>query len=85
MTKQYIKFYAISDNTEYKLRKSRYKKIRTLGEGSFGKIILVEKINPTKENSLKKKNPKYYALKIPRKFKIISITNIQRNKQISLR
>lgn len=72
MSKQEIKYFEISNKSEYKFRKGTYRKIETLGEGSFGKVIKVERINPTEENSLEKKNPKYYALKISRRFKRIS-------------
>ena len=72
MSKQEIKYFEISDDSIYKFTKSSYKKIKTLGEGSFGKVILVEKIEPSEQNSFEKKNSKYYALKISRRFKRIS-------------
>ena len=65
MSKGKIKFYQVNDkNTYYKFRKNIYIKKRTLGEGSFGKVILVERVNPSEPN-----DSKCFALKISKRFR----------------
>ena len=65
MSKDSIKFFEVDDNiTVYKFKSKSYKKIKTLGEGTFGKVLLVQEINPEKE-----KDSKYFALKISKRFK----------------
>ncbi len=71
MSKQKIKFYEVNENkTIYKLKKNSYIKIKTLGEGSFGKVILVKE-----ENQRDKSNSKYFAIKISKKFELVSEKN----------
>lgn len=65
MSKQKIKYFQVNDKkTKYKCKKGSYEKIRTLGEGSFGKVILVKK-----ENSINQNDSNYFALKISKRFK----------------
>ena len=65
MSKQQIKYFQVNDKkSKYKLKKGSYEKIRTLGEGSFGKVILVKK-----ENSINQNDSNYFALKISKRFK----------------
>ena len=65
MSKENIKFFDVDNNiTVYKFRSGEYKKIKTLGEGSFGKVLLVEPLN-----SKDQKDSKYFALKISKRFK----------------
>ena len=65
MSKGKIKFYQVNDkNTYYKFRKNIYIKKRILGEGSFGKVILVERVNPSEPN-----DSKCFALKISKRFR----------------
>ena len=71
MSKQKIQYYEVNDNKPlYKFKKNSYKKIRTLGEGSFGKVILVEKENKTNES-----DSNIFALKISKRFKRVSKKN----------
>ena len=68
MSKQKIQYYEVNDNKPlYKFKTNSYKKIRTLGEGSFGKVILVEKENQTNES-----DSNIFALKISKRFKRVS-------------
>ena len=68
MYKQKIQYYEVNDNKPlYKFKTNSYKKIRTLGEGSFGKVILVEKENQTNES-----DSNIFALKISKRFKRVS-------------
>ena len=58
----------IDNNKEiYKLKSGEYKKLKILGQGTFGKVLLVQKVlstnpNPSKEDSY------YFALKISKKW-----------------
>lgn len=54
----------------YNFKKDKYRKIKTLGEGSFGKVILVEKVDPTSPN-----DSKCFAIKISKRFKKVSKKN----------
>ena len=58
-----IKYFEINDKDLYIFKKNSYRKIKTLGEGSFGKVVLVKKINPLDQN-----NSNYFAIKISRRF-----------------
>lgn len=65
MSKDKIQYFDADDNISvYKFKSGSYKKIKTLGEGSFGKVLLVQQIN--EENQ---KDSKYFALKISKRFK----------------
>ena len=65
MSKDKIQYFNADDNISiYKFKSGSYKKIKTLGEGSFGKVLLVQQIN--EENQ---KDSKYFALKISKRFK----------------
>ena len=68
MSKGKFKTFPIDDKKiYYKFRKNLYRKKKTLGEGSFGKVILVEK-----ENDNGSSDSKNFALKISKRFKHIS-------------
>jgi serine/threonine protein kinase len=68
MSKQKIQYYEVNDNKPlYKFKRNSYKKIKTLGEGSFGKVILVKKDNQTNES-----DSNIFALKISKRFKRVS-------------
>ena len=65
MSKEKIISFQINDNKlYYNFRKSKYRKKKILGEGSFGKVILVEKVEPTGES-----DSKAFAIKISKRFK----------------
>ena len=71
MSKHKIQYFEVNDNkTLYKFKKNSYVKIKTLGEGSFGKVIKVRK--DTKINTNGSNN---FALKISKRFKKVSKTN----------
>ena len=63
-----MEFFEIDETkTIYELNSGKYKKIKTLGEGAFGKVLLVEKLSP--DNEITKKTDSYYfALKISKRF-----------------
>lgn len=64
-----MKFFDIDeDQTRFSLKSGNYEKIKTLGEGSFGKVLLVQKENPDNEKT-KKEDSYYFALKISKRFK----------------
>ena len=65
--KEEIKYFEINDKDLYIFKKNSYRKIKTLGEGSFGKVVLVKKINPLDQN-----NSNYFAIKISRRFERVS-------------
>ena len=68
MSKQKIQYYEVNDNKPlYKFKRNSYKKIKTLGEGSFGKVILVKKESQTNESG-----SNIFALKISKRFKRVS-------------
>ena len=68
MFKGKIKTYQTNDKIlDYIFGKNIYRKKRTLGEGSFGKVVLVERINPSEPNG-----SKYFAIKISKRFRTIS-------------
>ena len=67
MSNQEIKYFEIKDKDLYIFKKNSYRKIKTLGEGSFGKVLLVEKINPLDQN-----DSNYFAIKISRRFERVS-------------
>ena len=63
-----MEFFEIDETkTIYELNSGKYKKIKTLGEGAFGKVLLVEKLSPENEIT-KKKDSYYFALKISKRF-----------------
>ena len=65
MCKGKIKSYQINDKIlDYKFGKNIYRKKKILGEGSFGKVVLVERINPSEPN-----DSKYFAIKISKRFR----------------
>ena len=71
MSKDKIKFFEINNNKKlYKFRTNQYLKIKTLGQGTFGKVVLVKLENQTNE-----RDSKYFALKISKRFKKISKMN----------
>ena len=66
-----MKFFDIDETkTIYDFKSGSYKKEKTLGEGAFGKVLLVQKVSPTKENTLSK-DSYYFALKISKRFQKI--------------
>ena len=68
MSNYEVKFFNVNEKKKiYEFPQNRYIKIKTLGEGSFGKVILVKKENPDNEG-----DSKYFALKISKRFKKIS-------------
>ena len=71
MSKEKILSFEVNSNkTYYNFRKGKYKKTKTLGEGSFGKVILVEKVDPNAPN-----DSKCFAIKISKRFKKVSKRN----------
>ena len=71
MSKEKILSFEVDDSkTFYNFKKSKYRKTKILGEGSFGKIILVEKVDPALQN-----DSKCFAIKISKRFKKISRKN----------
>ena len=71
MSKEKILSFEVNDNkTFYNFRKSKYRKNKTLGEGSFGKVILVEKVDPIAPDG-----SKYFAIKISKRFKKVTKRN----------
>ena len=67
MSNAEIKYFEIKDKDLYIFKKNSYRKVKTLGEGSFGKVLLVEKINPLDQN-----DSNYFAIKISRRFERVS-------------
>ena len=65
MSKEKIISFQINDNNlYYNFKKSKYIKKKVLGEGSFGKVVLVEKVDPVDES-----DSKGFAIKISKRFK----------------
>ena len=63
-----IQFFDIDETkTIYELQSGSYKKVDTLGEGAFGKVLLVQKISPDNEK-VTKEDSIYFALKISKRF-----------------
>ena len=63
-----MEFFEINDKVDtYKLESGIYQKVTTLGEGAFGKVLLVEKVLPENQNETKKDSYKF-ALKISKRF-----------------
>jgi len=56
------------NQTTYELISGSYKKDKILGEGTFDKVLLVQKISTHKE-SITKKEPYYFVLKISKRIK----------------
>ena len=70
MSKGKIRTYKVNDNiSRYKFRNNIYRKKKVLGEGSFGKVLLVEKENLSNPN-----DSKDFAIKISKRFRKISKT-----------
>jgi serine/threonine protein kinase len=81
MSKENLKYYQVNDNIpayNFKVN-GLFSKVKTLAEGSFGKVILVQKINETKP-----RDSKYFAIKINKRFRLLSkkkdLNNLQENK-----
>jgi serine/threonine protein kinase len=71
MSKEKILSFEVDDSkTFYNFKKSKYRKTKILGEGSFGKVILVEKVDPALQN-----DSKCFAIKISKRFKKIPKKN----------
>ena len=63
-----VQFFDIDETkTIYELKSGSYKKVDTLGEGAFGKVLLVQKISPDNEKALPE-DSYYFALKISKRF-----------------
>ena len=56
------------NKTIYVMKSGTYKKVATLGEGAFGKVLKVQKVSPENQKS-GQKGPKYFALKVSKRFK----------------
>lgn len=68
-----MQFFDIDETkTIYDFKSGSYKKEKTLGEGAFGKVLLVQKVSPNKENTLSK-DSYYFALKISKRFQKIKM------------
>jgi len=69
MSKKKIRNFGVNDKrTKYKFRKAgAFIKKAVVGEGAFGKVILVEK-----DNQIDKNNSKRFAIKMSKRFKICS-------------
>ena len=64
-----MEFFDIDDNKEeYDMKSGTYKKVQTLGEGAFGKVLKVQKESPINQKS-NKKDSYYFALKISKRFR----------------
>ena len=65
MSNEKIISFGVNDNKlYYDFKKDSYRKLKTLGEGSFGKVILVEKVGSSGQDA-----SNYFALKISKRFK----------------
>lgn len=63
-----IQFFVIDETkTIYELPSGSYKKVDILGEGAFGKVLLVQKISPDKEK-VTSEDSIYFALNISKRF-----------------
>ena len=63
-----MKFFEINDEIDtYPMKSGLYQRVLTLGEGAFGKVLLVEKISPSNQNETRK-GPYRFALKISKRF-----------------
>ena len=63
-----MQYFEKDDNKQfYELRSGVYKKNKILGEGAFGKVLLVEKVLSPNQNSSKEDSYKF-ALKISKRF-----------------
>lgn len=71
MTTQKIKYFEVDDSkTIYTIKNNTYSKVKTLGEGSFGKVIKVKK-----ENAVDGRDSNYFSIKISKRFKKVSKGN----------
>jgi serine/threonine protein kinase len=81
MSKENLKFYQVKDNISVYNFKANgsFSKVKDIAEGSFGKVILVQKNN--KSNY---RDSKYFAIKINKRFRLLSkkknLNNLQENK-----
>ena len=63
-----MEFFQINEDVDkYKLESGLYEKVDTLGEGSFGKVLLVNKVSPDNQNETKEDSYKF-ALKVSKRF-----------------
>ncbi len=63
-----MQYFEIDENKQiYELKSGTYKKITTLGEGAFGKVLLVQKVLSSNQNS-PKEDSYYFALKVSKRF-----------------
>ena len=75
-----IQFFDIDETkTIYELKSGSYKKVDTLGEGAFGKVLLVQKISPDNEK-VTKEDSIYFALKISKRFQKVKKAKNPRKK-----
>ena len=74
-----MKFFEINDEVDiYEMKSGLYQKVATLGEGTFGKVLLVKKVSP--KNQKEKKEDFYiFALKVSKKFQKKS--KVQKNER----
>ena len=67
--KSSIQYFDFKENkTIYELKSGAYKKVSVLGQGTFGKVLLVQKLSTDKEKKTKE-DSYYFALKISRRFR----------------
>ena len=67
--KSSIQYFDFKENkTIYELKSGSYKKVGILGQGTFGKVLLVQKLSTDKEKKTKE-DSYYFALKISRRFR----------------
>jgi serine/threonine protein kinase len=63
-----MEFFQINDEVDiYKMKSGAYQKDTTLGEGAFGKVLLVNKVTQNKLNEEKEDSYKF-ALKVSKRF-----------------
>jgi len=81
MSKEKLKYYKVNDNISvYNFKvNGPLSKVKTLAEGSFGKVILAKKMNESNPW-----NSKYFAIKINKRFRLLSkkkdLNNLKENK-----
>lgn len=63
-----ISFDIDDSETTFQFGPITYKKVKTLGEGTFGKVLKLQKISPPNPQT-SEKGPNYFALKISKRFK----------------
>jgi serine/threonine protein kinase len=65
MSNENIISFGVDDNKKfYNFKNDNYQKLKTLGEGSFGKVVLLEKVGSTNQVG-----SNYFAIKISKRFK----------------